>query len=86
MQAITTRYFGPTNTKGSRIRVSCQAKTRFYPWNHALNQSANHMAAAKALATELGWNYGPWHGGELPDGKGSVFVCDGKCDETFTVD
>ena len=85
MQAIRTKYLGPTNFKGSRIVASCQAKRRITSWDDSLNATANHVAAAKALATELGWNYGQWTGGELPDGS-SVFVCDSKAnDERFTI-
>lgn len=57
-------------------------KTRPYP---GLNPAGNHVAAAKALATELGWNYGRWVGGD-PDGS-SVFVCDSKFNgEALTVE
>jgi hypothetical protein len=52
-----------------------------------MNAAGNHVAAAKALATELGWNYGKWTGGELPNGCGTAFVCESKWnDEGFIVD
>jgi hypothetical protein len=87
MQAIITRYLGPTNFRGGRVKATCQAKSKTLEWDHALNPTQNHIAAAKAIATELGWNYGKWTGGELPDGKGTAFVCDSKFnDEFFTVD
>ncbi len=41
-------------------------------WNHALGQTANHVAAAEALACKLGWS-GAWFGGGLP-GSGYCFV------------
>ena len=86
MQAIQTRFYPATNYRGARIKASCQARSRFYSWNDARNQSDNHTWAAKALATELGWNYGKWIGGSIPDGS-TVFVCEGKnSDETFTVE
>lgn len=85
MQAIKTKYLCPTNFRGSRIKASCQAKSKTFSWNDSLNSSANHVKAAKALATELGWNYGVWVGGDLPDGS-TVFVChdDKGISDTFT--
>lgn len=55
MQAIRTKYCGPTNTRGSRIQASCEAKTIYVPYNHALNSDANHRAACEALLRALGW-------------------------------
>jgi hypothetical protein len=84
MQAIVTKYIGPTNTRGGRIKASCQARSIIAPWNHALNPYANHLAAAKALATKLAWPYGEWIAGELPSGQ-SVFVCNCANADRFTV-
>jgi hypothetical protein len=87
MQAIHTYFLPATNFRGSRIKAVCQAKSITLSWDHALNPSGNHTWAAKALATELGWNYGTWVSGELPDGS-TVFCChDAKgISDTFTVD
>jgi hypothetical protein len=82
MQAITTKYLGPTNFRGSRVKASCQAKTLIFGWQDNLNSSANHLAAAKALAAQLGWNYGRWIEAGLPDGS-SVWVCDSKTSDSF---
>jgi hypothetical protein len=84
MQAIKTKYLGPTNYRGSRIKASCQAKSLTLSWDHALNPDKNHIAAAKALVTDLNWNYGRWIGGELPDGS-TVFVCDSSLEDGFTI-
>lgn len=54
-QAIQCKYCGPTNTKGTRIKVSCAAKTKFISWDYALNPSDNYYQAAKEVAKELGW-------------------------------
>lgn len=86
MQAIMTKYLGPTNVLGARIKASCQAKTITLPWDHSLNPTDNHTAAAKALATKMGWNYGTWVGGSLPDGKHDCFVCVDRNDQSFTVE
>lgn len=56
MQAIRTRYFGPSNVKGSRIQAKCDAKTIYVPYDHALDIQGNHDAARQALVEALGWN------------------------------
>ncbi|MDB4989037.1 MAG: hypothetical protein JWN04_4215 [Myxococcaceae bacterium] len=72
-QAIETRFFGPTNHRGSRVRVKCQARTMYVSWDHALDSEANHVAAARALATAMEWS-GAWVGGALADGRGYAFA------------
>lgn len=72
-QAITTRYAGPTDSRGSRVIARCQAKRITVPWDHALDAEANHTAAALELARQLGWD-GEWLGGGLPDDSGYAFV------------
>jgi len=62
MQAIRTRYYGPTNTRGSRIVASCEAGRVSMGYNHALNIEGNHAAAARLLLAKFGWN-GVYHGG-----------------------
>jgi hypothetical protein len=74
MQAITTKYLGPTNTKESRIRVSSQAGSRTFSWKYETGVEENHVAAAMAYADFMSWN-GEWVGGALPDGTGYAFVC-----------
>lgn len=53
MQAITTKFLGPTNTKGSRIKASCWLKTVIVSWNYALNLEDNHKAAVQHLIGSL---------------------------------
>ncbi len=84
MQAIVTKYLGPTNVRGSRIKAKCQAGSVTLSWEYGLNSMNNHLAAAKALATKLGWNYGEWIGAGLPDGS-CVYVCSTTPDDRFTV-
>lgn len=55
MQAIRTRYFGPSNVKGSRIQAKCEAKTIYVSYDHALNIEENHVAAREALLAAMGW-------------------------------
>ena len=73
MQAITTKYIGPTNYKPGRIKATCQAAKITVSWDHALSMEANHDMAALALRVHLGWS-GTWIAGALPDGSGNVYV------------
>lgn len=65
MQAIHTKFLGPTNNRGSRIAAKCDAKRIVVSWDYALGVAENHAAAAKLLAHTLEWN-GAWVGGSLP--------------------
>jgi len=77
-QAIVTRYLGPTDHRGARIKARADAGTITIPWNHAQDIEANHTTAAETLATKLGWvgEHTDWQlvGGGLPDGTGNAYV------------
>jgi hypothetical protein len=80
-QSIVTKYLGPTNTLGSRIRATATAGAKkTVNFNYELGPTDNHRAAAQALAAELGWK-GRWEGGSTSDGY--VFVCIGG--DGFTI-
>lgn len=74
-QAIVTTFHGPTNTKGSRVKAQCDAKTMWFSWDHALGVTENHHRAAALLAAYLGWVEpgAPIKGGSLP-GKGMAWI------------
>lgn len=72
-QAITTKFLSPTNTRGSRVKATAAAGSVTVEWDHALNISENHAAAAQALIAKLEWD-GEWFSGGTPDGTGEVFV------------
>ena len=55
MQAITTKFIGPTNTRGSRIKASAYAGSITVGYSHELNSDENHRAAAEALCAKMGW-------------------------------
>ena len=74
MQAITTKYIGPTNVRGSKIKATAAAGSVTLHWDDSMNSDNNHKAAAKALATKLGWDYGDWIAGVVKDGS-TVWVC-----------
>jgi hypothetical protein len=79
MQAIITKYLGPTNTKGSRIKATCAAASVTLGYDSALNSDGNHRAAAEALCKKLGWVSSPNNlytslvQGQLPNGD-NVFT------------
>lgn len=73
LQAIVTRYHGPTNVRGGRIKATACAGSIIVSYDHALDNEANHAAAAKAFADKMGWG-GKWYGGGLPDERGNVYV------------
>ena len=53
MQAIQTRYFGPGNVRGSRIKASCDRGSMTYSYDHSLNLEENHVAAAQFLCQQF---------------------------------
>jgi len=81
-QAIVTKWHGPTNYSGSRIKAKAAAGSITVPWDYALNVADNHTAAARALVEKLEWA-GVWSGGGMPSGDGYVFV-DASGAEPFT--
>lgn len=82
MVAIITKYYGPTNHRGSRILVKSDAgkvSRMTVSWDHALNPEDNHHAAALAYVKRNGWDqdcYGRIVGGGIPHGYAFVFVKD----------
>jgi len=75
-QAIVTKFFGPSNVRGSRVKAMCDAGSLTLSWDHSLGVEGNHRRAAEALRDKLGWDephYGRLHMGGLP-GSGYAFV------------
>jgi len=52
---LTTKYSGPTNTRGACVLVYCGAEKRAkrVAWDHALDANENHAAAAAHVAIRL---------------------------------
>jgi hypothetical protein len=74
MKAITTRYHGPTNTRGSRITASDEDGNRVtVGYDHALSGEAVYRVAAEALCTKMGWT-GGLVAGSIKHGYVFVFV------------
>ena len=78
-QSISTKYLGPTNFRGARIKASAEAGAMTVSWDHSLDVDENHAKAAKAFADKWGWG-GEWIGGASPDRRGYVFVDVSKVD------
>lgn len=89
-QAISTRYLGPTNARGGRVKALARKREPSFEdwpghpemsltdsWNHADSIEQNHTRVAHLLATKLGWQ-GIWVGGHAPDGSGYLYVCIAK--------
>lgn len=74
MQAIITKYLGPTNYRGSRIKAMASSRGPYVvlPWDSALSQVDNHDFAAQELAAQLDW-LGMWSGADL-DADSRVYV------------
>lgn len=73
MQAILTKYLGPTNSRGSRIKASCEAGSVTVPFTYgAINA---HEYAAYVLLAKLGWD-DKWTlvSGALPGNAGEAHV------------
>lgn len=73
LQAITTKYLAPTNTRGARVKATASAGSVIIAWDHALNPVDNHYAAALALTDRMEWETDdgfrrPHAFGALPDG------------------
>lgn len=82
-QAITTKYVGPSNVRGSRVKATASAGSVTLHWDDALNSEQNHTAAAMALAKKYEWK-GSYYGGGTEHGY--VFVCaDTNSSASFTV-
>lgn len=52
-QAIYTKYIPATNTRGSRIKASCEAGSITIPYPSAENESGAHIHAAEMLCKKL---------------------------------
>jgi hypothetical protein len=71
-QAIQTKFLGPTNSRGSRVKAFASAGSLVMGWDHRLNPEQNHRAAAEIFANRMNW-IGSYAAGTLPNGD-MVFV------------
>ena len=73
-QAIVTKYLGPSNHRGARVKATAQAGSITLPWDDARDVDENHAASVMALAAKYNWGTA-WIGGGSPDGTSYVWVC-----------
>ena len=74
MQAISTKFIGPSNVKGSRYKATNpDGKSVTLSSDHALNSDRNHLRVAVALRDKMGWK-GELIGGATKDGYAFVFA------------
>ena len=56
-QAIVTKYLGPTNTKGARIKATtASGVSETLNWDHSIDPFQNHQNAVDKLRNTLGWD------------------------------
>ena len=76
MKAIETRYFGPGNVRGSRIKAfDCDGNSVTIPYPYNLSGEAVHRQAADVLCAKMNWT-GDLVGGAVK--RGYVFVFTGE--------
>jgi hypothetical protein len=72
-KAIKVRSYGPTNTRGAKVKAWSSKKTSVtIPWDYCVSGSDNHIKAALKLTEKLAW-HGKMVMGHCDDGD-SVFV------------
>lgn len=81
-QAIVTKYIGPTNFRGSRVKASAYAGSITIDYDNGKNSEANHLEAARRLALKFGW-IGKWVAGGMPTETGNCYV---NLDAVFETD
>lgn len=78
MQAIQVKFLAPTNSRGARLKATCDAGSVTIPFPCELSGINASREAAQTLCNKLGWvapTYPPMVGGSLPDGSDCfVFV------------
>lgn len=53
MQAIETKHMPATQSRGSRIKASCERGAVTVSWSYDLNEEMNHIMAAHALVARF---------------------------------
>jgi hypothetical protein len=72
--AITTRYIGPTNTKGSRIKAMSRRGNGVVEYDSALDSIGNHEKAATTLAQQYFPALTGFISAESPSTDGYTFI------------
>jgi hypothetical protein len=70
-KAIETKYYGPGNVRGARIKATDGDNTVWIGYPHELDTDSAHRLAAETLCAKLGWDYSMIQGATK---RGYVFV------------
>ncbi len=74
MKAIKTKYLGPTNTRGIRVKATdCHGNNCTVEYNHEFDSEINHERAMATLCQKMNWK-GRMIGGGLKDCMVWVFL------------
>ncbi len=74
MKAIMTKYHGPTNSRGSRIKaIDLDGNSVYLSFDPEWNHDTAHREAAKALCRKMRWT-GTLAQGSIKGGEVFVFV------------
>lgn len=75
IQTITTKYLGPTNTKGGRIVAKAAGgRSLTRSWDFGCQPYDNHANVAEELANSLDWDFDMFQGDIGPDSYVFVLV------------
>lgn len=74
VQAVVTRYLGPTNYRGARIKATASAGTVTIPYPYELDERQAHWAAASKLIDHYEWPQENWACGGMPDKSRDSYV------------
>jgi hypothetical protein len=79
-QAIQTKYLPATNTRGDRIKATCQAGSVTINWPYGLDNEEAFKSAAQALMDKLDWSELSKiaAGGQLPNGDYAFTIVPAK--------
>lgn len=69
MIAIRSKFYGPTERRGSCVRAFANGRRVGVPWEHSLDSESNHRRAVIALCDKLGWDSDRFYGGFLEGGE-----------------
>jgi hypothetical protein len=68
MKAIQIRYYGPTNTKGSRFKAWTEAGSMTVPYDYALGADGTVRKLAEDYCQKMEWLGMKLNFGTLPNG------------------
>jgi hypothetical protein len=77
MKAIQTKFIGPSETRGARVKAWFKGNAATVSWDYGSEIVDNHAAAVLELVASLKWS-GRLVGGTLPDESMAWVFVDGS--------